>query len=266
MDAIHGRAEIQSTGAERIARAAGHEAGQIRLSLDHLRRWRPVRPFRLARNLQQTLPLEAVSSDPDAVTQCAAVSLYDVEMALRSLDDNGAGCLGGAIKHHLALELRLQLHRIAGNKPWLIADIGLLGEALRGKHQARRDHEPNNGQAAKCDHQKRSCLTVQQLSIAICQIMETIKSRHRRHDTHPARRWSPGCCIVWSFFEDAIRRVTSLPQSRGLSFRRDPQPQSIGDDRYRADAADPQGHEPQQPMRKWSRIFPRRRPWEPPRT
>jgi len=39
-------AEIECAGAERIAFAAGHEARQIGLALDHFRRRIPIRPFR----------------------------------------------------------------------------------------------------------------------------------------------------------------------------------------------------------------------------
>src|ERR1700756_317545 len=47
VDAVDGGSEIHGAGAERIAGAAGHEARQIGLALDHLRRRRPIRPFRL---------------------------------------------------------------------------------------------------------------------------------------------------------------------------------------------------------------------------
>src|SRR5258705_8741622 len=66
VDAINGVAEIQGARAHRIARPARHEAREIRLALDHLRRRRPIRPFLLARYLQQPLPLEAVAADADA--------------------------------------------------------------------------------------------------------------------------------------------------------------------------------------------------------
>jgi hypothetical protein len=40
---------------------------------------------------------------------------------------------------------------------------------------------------------------------------------------------------------------------------RDPEPQSVGHDAHGADTAEPQGDEPQQPLRQRSRIWPRRR-------
>jgi hypothetical protein len=51
MDAINGVSQMHRARAERITRAPGHKAGQIRL----------------ARNLQQASPGEAVAADPDAV-------------------------------------------------------------------------------------------------------------------------------------------------------------------------------------------------------
>src|SRR6266700_3758787 len=47
VDAVDGGAEIHRACAERIAGPAGHEARQVRLARDHLRRRRPVRPFLL---------------------------------------------------------------------------------------------------------------------------------------------------------------------------------------------------------------------------
>src|SRR5215472_17162524 len=51
VDAVHSGAKIHCARSERIARAAGHEARQIGLALDHFR-WRmPVWPLGLARDL-----------------------------------------------------------------------------------------------------------------------------------------------------------------------------------------------------------------------
>src|ERR1700737_769773 len=52
VDAIDGGAEVERAGAERVAGAAGHEARQIGLARDHLRRRRPVRPFGFLRYAQ----------------------------------------------------------------------------------------------------------------------------------------------------------------------------------------------------------------------
>src|SRR3954470_11585963 len=142
VNAIHGGAEVERAGAERVAGTAGHEARQIGLARDHLRRRGPVRPFRLARNRQQALPLKAVAADADAVAYGAAVALHDVEMALRGLDDDGPRCLRGAVQHHGASEFRIELDRIVGDKAGLIAGVVLLRKALRGgEYQARGDYE-----------------------------------------------------------------------------------------------------------------------------
>src|SRR4051794_8300009 len=90
VDAVHGAAEIERARAHRIAGTSRHETRQVRLPRDHLGRWRPVRPFRLARDLQQAGPLETVAADADAVAQRPIVALHDVEKALRRVDDNGA--------------------------------------------------------------------------------------------------------------------------------------------------------------------------------
>src|SRR4051812_23052129 len=142
MNAVDRGAEVERAGAERIAGAARHEARQIGLARDHLRRRGPVRPFRLARDRQQTLPLKTVAADADAVAYGAAVALHDVEMALRSLDDDRPGRLRGAVQHHGAPEFRIELHRVVGDKSGLIAGVVLLRKAWRGgEDQARGDYE-----------------------------------------------------------------------------------------------------------------------------
>src|SRR5687768_532729 len=59
VDAEDRRAEIERTGPHGIARTASHEARQIGLPGDHLRRGAPVRPLGLAADLDQARPLEA---------------------------------------------------------------------------------------------------------------------------------------------------------------------------------------------------------------
>ena len=93
VDAVDGVAEIHGAGAERIAGAASHEARQIGLARDHLRRRMPIRPFGLARDLQQALPGEAIAADADAVADGGGLVLDQIEMALRRIDDDGAGRL-----------------------------------------------------------------------------------------------------------------------------------------------------------------------------
>src|SRR5204863_5856190 len=65
VNAVDGAAEIERAGAERVAGTAGHEARQVGLAGDHLR-WRiPVGPFLPARDIQETLPLNAFAADTD---------------------------------------------------------------------------------------------------------------------------------------------------------------------------------------------------------
>src|ERR1700761_7689811 len=79
MDAVDGSAKIHRASAERVAGTTGHEAWQIGLARDHLR-WRgPVRPFRLAGDIQQSLPLKSIAADADAITQRPAVALDQIE-------------------------------------------------------------------------------------------------------------------------------------------------------------------------------------------
>ena len=87
VDAIDRLAEIERPGAERIAGTAGHEARQIGLALDHLRRRTPIGPFLLARDLLQAAPLETVAADADAVAHGAAVRHDEIEIALRREHD-----------------------------------------------------------------------------------------------------------------------------------------------------------------------------------
>src|SRR5215470_178865 len=50
VDAVNGIAEVHGAGPQRVTRAAGHKARQVRLALQHFRRRDPVRPFLLAGN------------------------------------------------------------------------------------------------------------------------------------------------------------------------------------------------------------------------
>jgi len=91
MNAINCIAKIHGAGAERIARAAGHEARQIRLALDHFR-WRmPIRPFGFSADLQKALPGKSLAPDSDAVANRVRRILNEVEMALQSIDDDDPG-------------------------------------------------------------------------------------------------------------------------------------------------------------------------------
>ena len=128
VDAVDRLAEIERARAHRIARAAGHEARQVGLALDHLRRRPPVGPFLLARYFEQALPLEAVAADADAVADGAVAALHEVEEALLGVDDDGAGRLVGSEEDRLRPVLRRQ-HLLFGRRDvaGLFEDLQLLG-------------------------------------------------------------------------------------------------------------------------------------------
>ena len=109
VDAIFGAAEIHGAGAERIARAAGHHARQIRLARDHLGRRIPVRPLGLARYLLDARPGEALAADADAVTDRLAVAEHVIKEGVRGIDDDGAGRLAAGVVDDLPLQARIEL-------------------------------------------------------------------------------------------------------------------------------------------------------------
>src|SRR4029077_3251963 len=99
VDAVDGPAKIHRARTERIARAAGHPARQIRLAYDHLRRRHPVRPFTLERDLLYAAPLKTVAADADAVTHRNAIAHDEVEITVVGIHDDGAGRLFGPVIH-----------------------------------------------------------------------------------------------------------------------------------------------------------------------
>src|SRR4029079_16428829 len=74
VDAVHGVAEIHGASAEGVAGAAGHEARQVGLAVDHLCRRMPVRPFLLAGDALHAGPGEALAADADAVADGATIA------------------------------------------------------------------------------------------------------------------------------------------------------------------------------------------------
>src|SRR5262249_975241 len=109
VDAVNRLAEIERARTERIAIAAGHEARQIGLALDHFFRRMPIGPFRHSGHLFRAGPGEALAADADAVTQRLAVAEHEIEIGVRRIDDDRAGRLLGIVVDERALELRRQL-------------------------------------------------------------------------------------------------------------------------------------------------------------
>ena len=137
VDAVDGRTEIHRAGAQRIAGAAGHEARQIGLALDHLGRRMPIRPLGLAGDLLHAGPGEAVAADADAVADRAATAEHVIEVGVRRIDDQRAGGLLGRERNFLTAQMRRQLHgrrfrlffrrqRGKHHRPAVGADGGLL--------------------------------------------------------------------------------------------------------------------------------------------
>jgi hypothetical protein len=94
---------------ERIAVAAGHEARQVGLALDHLRRRRPVRPLGLALDRLGAGPGEALAADADAVTHRLAARHHEIKEGVGRIDDDGAGRLAGPVVDDLAAQIGAQL-------------------------------------------------------------------------------------------------------------------------------------------------------------
>src|SRR4029453_17810530 len=97
VDTVNRFAEVKRARAERIARAAGHETGQIRLTVHHLVGRRPVRPFGHLADLLLARPGETLASDPDAVADRLTIAENQVQIRVLRIDDQRAGGLFGAI-------------------------------------------------------------------------------------------------------------------------------------------------------------------------
>src|SRR5271165_123163 len=138
MNAIDGLPEIEGARPHRVAWATGHEARQIGLTLDHLRRRAPVGPFLLARYSLQARPLEAVASDANAIAKRAVVGLDEVEETLARVDDDGARRFVRAEEHFLFFVDAAQLLFVGGRHvAWLVDDVHI--DLLSRRENARQD-------------------------------------------------------------------------------------------------------------------------------
>src|SRR6478736_5051018 len=154
VNAIHRGAEIHRPRAQRVAGTTGHEARQIGLARDHLGRRGPVRPLLLLRDGHEPLPLKTFAADADAVAQRAPVALDQIEMSLGGRNDDGARRLVGAVEHRRLPELRIQLHAVIGDQPWLVADVRLpqLRLALRCRKDQAACGDQRPDQVAEIRH------------------------------------------------------------------------------------------------------------------
>src|SRR5215470_16132438 len=199
MDAVDRVAEIHRAGAERVARTTCHPTRQVGLARNHFRRRCPVGPFRLARDCLEPGPLESLAADADAVAQCPVVALDDVEEALRRIDHNGAGRLGGAEEHHLPLVDGVELLLLGGR---LVA--GRLLDRQLGLRWVDRLTQPRlrGGCAAQSDrHDDRK------------PILHDYLLRHE--PVRPSARRRPGCASTAS-----VPALTSRSTWSGGSLKR----------------------------------------------
>src|SRR5262249_23318464 len=93
VDAILAGTEIDCACPERIAGTGRHEARQIGLACDHLRRRIPVRPLRLAADVLNAGPGKAFAADADAVADGAALAEHVVERGIAGIYHDGTGRL-----------------------------------------------------------------------------------------------------------------------------------------------------------------------------
>src|SRR6185437_934219 len=111
--AVERVAEIHGARAERITVPTRHDARQIGLALDHLRRREPVRPFLQLGNALSAGPGEAFAADAHAVANRLTAAEYQIEVGIRGIDNDGAGRLLGAEVDQLPLQIGRQFLGLA---------------------------------------------------------------------------------------------------------------------------------------------------------
>src|SRR5262249_58989439 len=106
VDAIYRITKIKRASAKRIGLAAGHETRQIGLSHDQLLGWCPIRPLRYLGDPLRAGPREALAADAYPVAQRLAVAEHEIEVGVRSGQDDSARRFPGAVIDERATELR----------------------------------------------------------------------------------------------------------------------------------------------------------------
>src|SRR6185312_9226335 len=107
-----------STRPKRIAFAAGGEASKIGLTRDHVCRRGPIGPLGFTRDLLDPRPSEAFTTDPDPVADRPALAENEVEVGIRGIDDDGAGCNVSRIRDDLPPQLGRHLERLGLARQW----------------------------------------------------------------------------------------------------------------------------------------------------
>src|SRR5205085_1695165 len=155
VNAVYRAAEIHGARAKRVGRAAGHEARQVGLALDHFGRRRPIRPLGLLGDRLHARPAEAVAADADAVADRAATGLHEIKIGVRRVDDDGAGRLAAVVGDDLAPELRRRLVALLGlllDRPHLVgARVHVVREAERGSGRPVGEHRRSRDERTRED-------------------------------------------------------------------------------------------------------------------
>ena len=93
MNTVLAGAQIHGASAERITWPARHEARQIGLARNHLRRRMPVRPLCLVAHGLHAGPRKAFPADTDSVTDRTALAEHVIKRGAAGIDNDGTGRL-----------------------------------------------------------------------------------------------------------------------------------------------------------------------------
>src|SRR5215831_11377738 len=152
VDAVEGTAEIHGARAERIGRAAGHEARQVRRAGNHLRRRRPIRPLGPALDGLDAGPGETLAADADAVADRLAAAEDQVEIRVLRIDDDRARRLVGRIVHGRPPEVGPDLVAVVGRSIAETEPAEWIGGCLGGEGARATDNGGERRKAAQLVH------------------------------------------------------------------------------------------------------------------
>jgi hypothetical protein len=100
--------KVEGTGPQRVlgsSRHASRPPAGPPVPGQHLRRWRPARPLRLARDGRRAAPGEPVAADADAVAHGFPALHHEKEEPGIGINDDGPGPLARRVRHDLAVVL-----------------------------------------------------------------------------------------------------------------------------------------------------------------
>src|SRR5262245_37254282 len=113
VDTILSASDVHRACAKRIAGTARGHARQIGLASEHLSRWIPIRPLRLALDGSHAGPSKAFAADADAVAHRLAATEHVIKVCVRRIDDDCTGRFAAAVADDLALQPRIKLRVVA---------------------------------------------------------------------------------------------------------------------------------------------------------